>query len=694
MKLLKFLMVIAVITAIGFSMIGCDDPDPSPSPTPTPTPTPTPPTPPTPGAEPTQILNVSVTVTRPMFNEAPVTTATTGPGYTAGAVAWSANSQPVTGNFAGNTAYTATVTVTAHDGYTFANTLTGATINGNTATSTVAGGTATLSYTFIKTLSKGVSSISISNQPTNLSYTYPETLDLTGLQLSIVYSDSSLDNGTFAQLSEPSRLGDNIQTVPAEGTVLNYVYWDGVDSHRGRPVVISVGGKTASTNNINVSQGTTTVTTWPTASALPVYGSPLSASTLTGGVVDGTEGIFYWTNPGEVPTVTNSGYSVTFTPNNPNYANATNANVAITVDKADMPDVPWPSIALRGIAGEPLNSIDLTEYNPVYGTFSWQNGNEMLTLSSSGSFQNKTIVFTANQNATNNFNNVVATQNRNHPVSVTLGYEMVGVVYGSFMMGRNGTGASGNLNPIYKVNITKTFSIGKYEVTQDQYEYVMGGNPNLIEAKPSINYDNPVSGDIQGKRPVENMSWYETIVFCNRLSILEGLTPVYSIDGRTNPDTWGVCPTATSAVWNGVIQNLNANGYRLPTESEWEYAAKGGPLSRNYIYSGSNTINDVSWYNGNSSNKTHEVGKKLPNELGIYDMSGNVSEWVWDWNFEYTSDEKTDPTGPSFGVNHAVRSGSFYHDANTSRCVNRSYGAPIMRYNRVGIRLVRSGLAN
>lgn len=175
------------------------------------------------------------------------------------------------------------------------------------------------------------------------------------------------------------------------------------------------------------------------------------------------------------------------------------------------------------------------------------------------------------------------------------------------------------------------FFLGKYEVTQKEWMEVMGDNPSLFK------------GD---NLPVESVSWYNCVVYCNKRSIKEGLQPYYNIDS-IKKDT-----NNTNALdefkWTVTI-NTNANGYRLPTESEWEYAAGGGRQSKDYKYSGSNNIDDIAWYWKNSgssylsgywswaaleknNNKTRPVGTRYANELGLYDMSGNVREWCWDWD--------------------------------------------------------------
>ena len=222
-----------------------------------------------------------------------------------------------------------------------------------------------------------------------------------------------------------------------------------------------------------------------------------------------------------------------------------------------------------------------------------------------------------------------------------------------------------------------------HEVTQGEYKAIMGTNPSSFSSSPA-------SGEIQDNRPVECVSWYDCLVYCNKRSIAEGLTPCYSINGKTNPSDWGTVPTSSNATWNAATCNFSANGYRLPTEAEWEYLARGGNTSNSgqTTYSGSNTIGDVAWYADNSGSKTHEVKKKQANAKGLYDMTGNVWEWCWDWYGTITTD--TASSGASSGSGRVNRGGSWFNNAVSCTVQYRVINYPISRDGYVGFRLVRS----
>ena len=222
-----------------------------------------------------------------------------------------------------------------------------------------------------------------------------------------------------------------------------------------------------------------------------------------------------------------------------------------------------------------------------------------------------------------------------------------------------------------------SFYIDKYELTQAGYQAVMGSNP-ASEFGVGSNY------------PVYNVSWFNAIKYCNRRSIQEGLTPCYSYSTYgTNPDDWPYGWNTSYSNHTNVNCNWTANGYRLPTEMEWMFAAKGGNQSQGYTYSGSNTIGDVAWYASNSGSTAHTVGTKAANELGTFDMSGNVSEWVWDIRGTYPGGSQTDPHGATSGSTRVKRGGSWDSGANYCTVSSRGSSSATYSSDNVGFRCVR-----
>lgn len=218
-------------------------------------------------------------------------------------------------------------------------------------------------------------------------------------------------------------------------------------------------------------------------------------------------------------------------------------------------------------------------------------------------------------------------------------FEMIRVEAGSFIMGctsEQGGDCESDESPCHSVTISNDYYIGKFEVTQELWEAVMGTNPSNWKA-----FD----------RPVEHVSWNDAQGFCAELSRITG------------------------------------HRFLLPTEAEWEYAARGGKKSTNAKYSGSSSVTDVAWNEGNSGDQTHPVGKLRPNELGIYDMSGNVWEWCQDRFGNYSSASQTDPTGPGSGSRRVMRGGSMNDDAEDCRVSNRRGIIPGYRGDGGGLRL-------
>jgi len=243
----------------------------------------------------------------------------------------------------------------------------------------------------------------------------------------------------------------------------------------------------------------------------------------------------------------------------------------------------------------------------------------------------------------------------------TFAEAFIHVPAGRFMRGSDDSDpdARENEKPPHEVVLMLSVFIAAAPVTQRLYEALMGKNPSRF-----------TGADL----PVECVSWFDAVRFCNALSLAQQLPEAYVLSG----DYAGNTPTVA---WSGPA----APGWRLPTEAEWEYAARAGTTGPRY-----GALDEIAWYKDNSGNGTHPVGLKLPNPWGLYDTLGNVWEWCWDWDAPYSTGKRVDPVGPSGGDNRVYRGGSWLNGARYARAADRSKCGPASRYGFVGFRPSRS----
>ena len=260
------------------------------------------------------------------------------------------------------------------------------------------------------------------------------------------------------------------------------------------------------------------------------------------------------------------------------------------------------------------------------------------------------------------FSSVVAEAQSNIPPLP----QMITVEGGEFTMGcsKKDAPCDKDERPAHTVKLN-TFLISKYEVSTAEYRQFAAETKTKLPA---------TEWKMQDNLPITNVLWEEAVLFCNWLSTKQGLKPAYIRKG------------------NLFECDFSANGFRLPTEAEWEFAARGGSLTKSFKYSGGNTLDEIAWHKGNSKETPHTVGTKLPNELGIYDMSGNVWEWCWDWyNKDFYKLEKgNNPKGPERGERRSVRGGSWDSQPNYVRPANRISTEPNKTHEFYGFRVART----
>jgi formylglycine-generating enzyme required for sulfatase activity len=244
------------------------------------------------------------------------------------------------------------------------------------------------------------------------------------------------------------------------------------------------------------------------------------------------------------------------------------------------------------------------------------------------------------------------------PVASSL-VELVSLPAGSFLMGspKGEEGRDTDEGPVHKVRVSP-FACMRAPVTRRVYAEVMGEAPNWPD-------------DITDERPAINVSWFDAIRFCNRLSVREGLPPCY----RFKDDS--------------VFRNLVADGYRLLTEAEWEYACRAGSTGRWFFGEDDNLLEEHAWFDRNSGGESHTVGSRKSNPWGLYDMHGNVWEWCWDWYGPYHSKPQTDPVGAADGSDKVLRGGSFSDSSGSVHSASRLRFNPSIRYDFFGFRCAR-----
>lgn len=426
---------------------------------------------------------------------------------------------------------------------------------------------------------------------------------------------------------------DNQQYVAEDGAVLavlsngTYSYSVTARGYKPQSGTFTVAGSKVEKTIQLVSDAARVTLTVADGADIYVNGKRVGSGSWTGNLISGTYIFEARKNGYRTQTLPKT---ITSTPANQNYSLPACTPIYGSVDIISNPLMADITIDGKSVGRTPLQLDNLLI------------GEHIVTISKSG-YTDFTQEITVVEGKTASLSATMTKQSATSGKTLNIGdFDMVYVEGGTFTMGatsEQGSDAYGNESPIHSVTVSD-FYIGKYEVTQAQWRAVMGSNPSNFK------------GD---SLPVERVSWNDIQEFITKLNTMTGKT------------------------------------FRLPTEAEWEYAARGGNKSKGYKYSGSNTLDNVAWYTYNSGGKTHPVGQKQPNELGLYDMSGNVCEWCQDLYGSYSSSSQTNPTGPSSGSERVLRGGGWGSGVRGCRVSHRDFSFPnFSYYNYFGFRLACS----